>query len=331
MTKVAVTEQYLTNIANAIRAKNGSSDTYTPSEMSTAIANIPSGGSSDFVVTLSKSQQNTWTPDCTFAELLSASNNGSTIIYKAEAVDGEYVDYLPCVGGKYAGEDAFWYSLIEYDGDDTILKSYDFDTNGVLETTNQSYYSAWDGNASASDVASGKIFYNSSGRQVGTASGGGGSSPYVHGTFTTGSSAGTQTVTIPYSGSSSAYPIMAVVVVSGGAYVSGTDWYNTIQRYAVGQWTMTKSVMSTTPTYGSSGTQNQGVTTAIYKSSTSSSTSYTRTSAMNTNVYSSYNASNAALTCVRFNSRTSMSVYVNTSSYGLFPNTEYEYFIVYSS
>lgn len=31
-------------IANAIRAKNGSSDTYTISEMSTAIANIPSGG-----------------------------------------------------------------------------------------------------------------------------------------------------------------------------------------------------------------------------------------------------------------------------------------------
>lgn len=31
-------------IADAIRAKNGSSDTYTISEMSTAIGNIPSGG-----------------------------------------------------------------------------------------------------------------------------------------------------------------------------------------------------------------------------------------------------------------------------------------------
>lgn len=35
----------LTNIANAIRAKNGSSDTYTMAEMATAIANLPSGGS----------------------------------------------------------------------------------------------------------------------------------------------------------------------------------------------------------------------------------------------------------------------------------------------
>lgn len=43
MTKVAVTEQYLTDIANAIRGKNGSSDTYTPAEMATAITNIPSG------------------------------------------------------------------------------------------------------------------------------------------------------------------------------------------------------------------------------------------------------------------------------------------------
>lgn len=44
MAKVAVTEQYLTNIANAIRGKNGSSDTYTPAEMATAITNIPTGG-----------------------------------------------------------------------------------------------------------------------------------------------------------------------------------------------------------------------------------------------------------------------------------------------
>lgn len=42
--KVVVEDTNLTNIANAIRNKNGSSDTYTPSQMSTAINNIPSGG-----------------------------------------------------------------------------------------------------------------------------------------------------------------------------------------------------------------------------------------------------------------------------------------------
>lgn len=160
--------------------------------------------------------------------------------------------------------------------------------------------------------------------------GGGGSSNFVHGTFTTQGSAGAQTVSIPYTGSG--YPIMVVVVVNGGAYNSAVSgWYNSVQRYAVGQYTMTKAVMTSAPTYGTSGSQNYGVTTAIYKNSTSSSTSYTRTSAMNTNAFSSSNASNSAALCVRMKSATSMSVYINTSSYGLMPNTEYAYYIVYSS
>lgn len=184
--------------------------------------------------------------------------------------------------------------------------------------------------AAASDVASGKVFVASDGTiTTGTNSGGGGASNFVHGTFTTNSSAGVQSVTIPYTGNG--YPIMAYIVIKGGAYVSGTTWYNSTQRYAIGVWAMSKSVMSTSPTYTTSGTQNQAVTMSIYKNSTSTSTSYTRTSAMSTNTFSSSNASNAAATAVRFKSKTSLSVYVNTSSYGLFPNQDYEFFIVYSS
>ena len=184
--------------------------------------------------------------------------------------------------------------------------------------------------AAASDVASGKVFVASDGTiTTGTNSGGGGASNFVHGTFTTNSSAGVQSVTIPYTGNG--YPIMAYIVIKGGAYVSGTTWYNSTQRYAIGVWAMSKSVMSSSPTYTTSGTQNQAVTMSIYKNSTSTSTSYTRTSAMNTNTFSSSNATNAAATAVRFKSKTSLSVYVNTSSYGLFPNQDYEFFIVYSS
>jgi hypothetical protein len=183
--------------------------------------------------------------------------------------------------------------------------------------------------AAASDVASGKVFVASDGTITTGTAGGGGASNFVHGEFHTESSAGSQSVTIPYTGSG--YPIMAYIVIKGGAYVSGTTWYNSTQRYAIGVWAMSKSVMSTSPTYTTSGTQNQAVTTAIYKNSASTSTSYTRTSAMTTNTFSSSNASNAAATAVRFKSKTSMSVYVNTSSYGLFPNQDYEYFIVYSS
>ena len=44
MSKVAITDTYLTNIANAIRTKSDSSDTYLPSEMASAILDIPTGG-----------------------------------------------------------------------------------------------------------------------------------------------------------------------------------------------------------------------------------------------------------------------------------------------
>jgi len=44
MSKALITEGYLTDIASAIRAKNGSADTYTPPQMAAAIAAIPTGG-----------------------------------------------------------------------------------------------------------------------------------------------------------------------------------------------------------------------------------------------------------------------------------------------
>ncbi|MCR4870392.1 MAG: hypothetical protein K5859_03720 [Atopobiaceae bacterium] len=160
--------------------------------------------------------------------------------------------------------------------------------------------------------------------------GGGGASNFVTGTFTTPSSAGASSLTIPYSGSG--YPVMAYIVIEGGAYNSSTTaWYSSVQRYAIGVWAMSKSVMTSAPTYTTSGTQNQAVTMSIYKNSTSNSASYTRTSAMNTNTFSSSNASNAASTTIRFKGNTTLSYYTNTSSYGLLPSMTYRYYIVYSS
>lgn len=46
MAKVLVSDSNLQAIANAIRSKNGTQNTYTPSTMATAISNIPSGGGS---------------------------------------------------------------------------------------------------------------------------------------------------------------------------------------------------------------------------------------------------------------------------------------------
>ena len=41
MSQVLITESYLTGIANAIRGRNGTQNTYTPQQMAGAIADIP--------------------------------------------------------------------------------------------------------------------------------------------------------------------------------------------------------------------------------------------------------------------------------------------------
>lgn len=165
---------------------------------------------------------------------------------------------------------------------------------------------------------------------LGTYTGGGGSSKIVTGTITIGTTTGAaETHSIPYTGSG--YPIAFLCWVKGGAYASGSDWYNLIQRYAVGVWGCVKSNTASAPSYSTSGADNQGVSWAIYKNNTSSSTSYTRTSAMNANIFSSSNANSTATTNIRFRSKTSISVYVASTSYGLKSGYDYDYIALYSS
>ena len=185
-----------------------------------------------------------------------------------------------------------------------------------------------DATATADKILEGYTAYANGVKLTGTASGGGASN-FVHGTFTASSTTGSvQTIDIPYTGSG--YPVMAMVVSKDGAYNSAASgWYTSSQRYAVGQWTYSKAVMTSTPTYGTSGSANQGVTTWIYKNT--SSTSYSRSSAMSTNVLSSSAATGAGATCVRFKDNKTMRVYIASSSYGLLAGMDYEYFIAYSS
>ena len=50
MSTALITESLLTNIANAIRAKAGTNQTFTPAQMVTAIQNIPAGISEDNII-----------------------------------------------------------------------------------------------------------------------------------------------------------------------------------------------------------------------------------------------------------------------------------------
>ena len=190
-----------------------------------------------------------------------------------------------------------------------------------------------DTTAAAADVASGKYFYTAAGvRTQGTNSGGGGASNIVTGTFKySQTSASAQSITLNYSGTG--YPIACIVVLDDG--ILNETYTNTVARYAIAQYFMTKTYADETPTYTTSGNANQGAVATVYKSSASTAATLTRTSSATANTFSSSNASGSTTTCVRFKSKTSMSIYAGansgTSRYGFFNGLQYRYWVIYSS
>ena len=191
-----------------------------------------------------------------------------------------------------------------------------------------------DANLIAENIKKDVTIFGTTGTYEGSGGGGGGDSKFVTGTFTTSSSTSTNgTINIPYTGSG--YPIMLVIIVEGGIYNSSvTPWYSSVTRYAVGQITIGKSIATSTPNYGTSGSQNYGSVELIYKNSTSSSTSYSSTRSVTANSYSSSNANGTSTTCVRWKGNKVISYRTgggSSSSYGLLTGTTYRYYVYYSS
>ena len=194
-----------------------------------------------------------------------------------------------------------------------------------------------DTTAAASDVASGKYFYTAAGVLTqGTSSGGGGggASNFVQGTFTTSSTTGAaSTFTIPYNGSG--YPIFFACWIDGGTYNNSssgnTTWYNLVQRYAIGFFSISKCRTTSAPTYSGNNGDNQGVANSVYKNSTTSATTYTRGGSINAYSYMSTDATAGNSLAVKFNSDTKVSYFVASTSYGLLASTKYAYIVVYSS
>ena len=156
----------------------------------------------------------------------------------------------------------------------------------------------------------------------------------VQGTFTTGSTrASTGTVSISYTGTG--YPIAVMVYMQGGAYDPDGSWYDTIAYYDADAFYMTKSQMSSTPTFVSSASvpANQGVVCATYKSSTSNATTHSRNGSSSAVFFNSSDAT-TGYNCIRFKNNTkTMSYYIGNNAsnrVGLAPSKTYAYIIVYS-
>ena len=176
----------------------------------------------------------------------------------------------------------------------------------------------------AGNIKSGVEIFGVTGSYIGS-----GLATAVTGTFTPGTAGDVESVTISYNGSG--FPIMCAVFPAAGSYKSDSTIYNSLQRYAVVEWFMTKASTTATPTYTTSGGVNYGCTAWVYKNSTSSATSYSRSSAMNTNTFTSDDPTNAGATCVRFTGNKTLKYFVASSSYGLLSGTEYRYVILYSA
>lgn len=155
----------------------------------------------------------------------------------------------------------------------------------------------------------------------------GGASNYVSGTFNY-SSSGAKSITLPYTGNG--YPTQLNIFAVGGVYGNDT-YYDTLQRYAVGSFQMLKYYPDTAPTYTTSGTANYGVTHTRYKSSASNASSITTAQTTSANTFSSSNASASSSLCAKFLSKTTLSVFIASTSYGFMDGVDYEYHIIYSS
>ena len=165
--------------------------------------------------------------------------------------------------------------------------------------------------------------------------GGGGCTRMVTGTFTTGSTrASTGTVSISYTGTG--YPIAVIIYMQNGAYDPNDSWYDTMAQYDVDAFYMTKSQMSSTPTFVASSSlpQNQGVVCGIYKSSSTSATTHSRNGSQSAVFFNSSDAT-TGYNCVRFKGNTkTLSYYIGNSAsnrVGLAPSQTYHYIIIYSS
>ena len=406
MAKVAITESYLEDIADAIRSKTGLSTTYRPSEMANAILTISGGGGIVPTGTISITENGTYNVT-NYASASVSVSTGSTINNQNKTVtpttaqqtitaDSGYTGLgtvtvgampamtLPTSASSSATSGFTSKATISRSTSDQYINiptgynsagayykvsavpngsatapgtisgtgatvshnsttitlsktvsvtpsvSAGYVSSGTVGNSSVSL-SATDANFVASNIKKNVSIFGLTGTYEAS---GGGASNIIEGTFKySTTTAAAQSITLNYSGSG--YPIACFIVLDEDDGVLNSTYTNTVARYSIAQYFMTKTHMDETPTYTTSGNANMGAVATVYKSSNSTAATLTRTSSASVNTYSSSNSSGSTTTCVRFKSKTSLSVYSGansgTSRYGFFSGLTYRYWIIYSS
>ena len=116
MANVIIDDTNLTNIANAIRGKNGTQNTYLPSEMATAITNIPSGGGGKYP--WAENILDGW--DVKYLET-SVSSNTRNVSAIAGGTNYDDVVVFPYISNSYSGIKYYYFDATTNDVGDSIL------------------------------------------------------------------------------------------------------------------------------------------------------------------------------------------------------------------
>lgn len=124
MSKVSITKSKLDALATAVSVKSGVATPITIDEMTTAVANIQTGGNT-FLITLSYNDQTEmYEPDCTWSDVCDAYYAGKTVLtYNAEWMTGIYIEEFSFDPEWDKDDTVIWLDVIFWDDNDG--KKYD--------------------------------------------------------------------------------------------------------------------------------------------------------------------------------------------------------------